>query len=656
MADAKRRDRRGFIVPTLILLLICLGAIGALSSNLFRSASVDLTQDKVFTLSPGTIKVLQNMQEPVTLRLFVSPDLVKKAPTYGPYVQRTKAILDRYRELANGKIKVEIYEPARFSNEEDRASGFGLSALPVDQQGTTVFFGLAATNSVDETEKIAFFHPNREAYIEQDLTRIILTLSVKKKKVVGMISRLPLAGRFSMQGMQPPWPIYKAVDGIFEVKTIAPTATEIPKDIDVLWIVHPLGIPAKLRYAIDQYVLKGGKTIVMVDPVPEAAPRRRSMFGMSPVSPGSDLPDLFKAWGVEMVKGKVAADIALAVKVRWQEQGRPVLVDYVAWLELPEAQISQKDPASRALSRVILASPGIIRKLKDGKTTVEPLLVTTDKAEELDARKLRIRPNPVALERDYKPGGKVLTMAARITGPAVSAFPKGPPEDPKKKDDPKKADDKAGDKKADDKKADDKKTPAKPAHLATSAKPIDVVIFADIDMIEGSYWQSEQRLGNETLSIPTSDNANLILNLIDSMSGANALLGLRSKGQASRPFTEVRKIQKASEERFRAKQAELIKKRDETIKKLRNVRTSGKDGQVVLTKEQQEAIQQFRTELIRIRAELREVQYQQSKDINALETRVKVWNIAAIPAVIAVFAIFIGFVRHRRRRRRHETG
>lgn len=659
MADAKRRDRRGLIVATMVLLIVFLGGVTALSSNLFRGVSVDLTQNKVFTLSPGTIKVLQNMQEPVTLRLFISPDLIKSAPSYGPYAQRVRAVIDRYRDLAKGKIKVEIYEPKRFSNEEDRAAGFGLSALPINQQGTNVFFGLAATNSVDETEKIAFFHPNREAFIEQDLTRIILTLSVKKKKVVGLISPLPLAGRFSMQGMQPPWPIYKAVDGIFEIKTISGTATEIPKEVDVLWIVHPLGLPEKLRYAIDQYVMRGGKTIVMVDPIPEAAPRRRSMMGISPVSPGSNLPALFKAWGVEMVNGKVAADIALAVKVRWQEQGRPVLVDYIAWLDLPAAQISQDDPASRGLDRIILASPGILRKVKDGKTKISPLLRSTAKAEELDARKLRFRPNPVQLERDYKAGDKVLTMAARITGDAVSAFPKGPPGAPPKDADKKPDEKKAGDKKAGDgkdgDKKDAKKTPAKPAHLAKSSKPIDVVVIADIDMIEASYWQNSQRLGNETLSLPTSDNANLILNLIDSMSGANALLGLRNKGQASRPFVEVQKIRKASEERFRAKQVELIKKRDETLKKLRNVRTTGKDGTVVLTKEQQDAILQFRTELIRIRAELREVQFQQNKDIDTLETRVKILNIAAIPLVIAVLAIFIGFVRYRRRRRRNET-
>lgn len=649
MADAKNRDRRGVIIATMVLLIVFLGAVSALSSNLFRGVSLDLTEDKVFSLSPGTIKVLENMQEPVTLRLFVSPDLIKSAPSYGPYVQRVRAILDRYRDLSKGKIKVEIYEPKRFSNEEDRAAGFGLSALPVDEQGTTVFFGLAATNSVDETETIAFFHPNREAYIEQDLTRIILTLSVKEKKVVGLITRLPLAGRFSMQGMQPPWPIYQAVDGLFEIKTISGSATEIPKEVDVLWIVHPIGMSEQLRYAVDQYVLKGGKTIVMVDPVPEAAPRRRAMAGMAPVSAGSNLPKLFKAWGVEMVADKVAADIDLAVKVRWEEQGRPVLVDYVAWLDLPAAQLSQKDPASRGLSRVILASPGILRKLKDGKTSVEPLMRTTAKAEELSSSKLRFRPNPVQLERDYKAGDKPLTLAARVAGPAVTAFPKGPPPDPKKADDKKN-----GDKKdANAKEA--KKNPPKPAHLTKSNGPIDVVIFTDIDMLDASYWQSEQRLGNETLALPTSDNANLILNLIDTMSGTNALLGLRSKGQASRPFAEVQNIRKASEARFRTKQVELLKKRDETLKKLKDVRTSGNDGQVVLTEEQQEAIQQFRGELIRIRAELREVQFQLNKDIDALETRVKVWNIAAIPAVIAILAIIIGFIRYRRRRRRHET-
>lgn len=651
------KSRRGIIIATLVVSFVFLAALNALSNVAVRGVALDLTQEKTFTLSEGTFKTLREMQEPVTLRFFYSTKLGETVPTYGAYAARVRALLERYAALAGGKIRLEILNPAPFSEDEDRAVAFGVQAVPVDQSGEQVFFGLVGTNTVDETDKIAFFHPSREPFIEYDLTRLIRNLSNTKKKVVGIITSLPFQGQFTPGGMQPPWPIYNEIGGVFETKMISDE--KIPDDVDVLLIAHPAALDDKVLFAIDQYVLKGGKAIVLVDPVPESAPRRRTMFGGGMVGPGSDLPKLFKAWGIEIKPDKVATDADLALRVSASEGGRQVAARYVAWLDLRAGKgtannINRSDPVTAGLSQVIMATSGIILKAKDGTTKITPLLFTSNTGSETDANKLRLQPDVVGLLREYKPGKEPLNLAVRINGKVKSAFPEGAP---KPKEEPKKEEAKKDEPKKDEPKKEEakKEEPKKDEALKESKGDIDVIVVADVDFLQEQFWAREQNFFGETLRIPYTGNADFLMFALDQLSGANALKGLRGKGIAARPFTKVEQLQADAEKRLRAQRADLEKRYKEIQDKLKDVRTKGADGKIELTADQQAAVVQFTRELLRIRREQRAVHFEARRDYEAMDRTLKLANIGAVPVVVGLIAIFVGVVRFKRRRRRYET-
>lgn len=673
------KSRRGILVATLIVSFVFLAALNAFTNVLVRGQALDFTEDKTFTLSEGTFKTLREMQEPVTLRFFYSTKLGEAVPTYGTYAARVRALLERYASLSGGKIRLEILNPAPFAEDEDRAVAFGIQAIPLDQSGEQVFFGLVGTNTVDETDKIAFFHPTREPFIEYDLTRLIRNLSNPKKKVVGIVTTLPLQGQFTPGGMQPPWAIHTEISGVFETKMVA-DVDKIPDDVDVLLVAHPAGLEDKMLFAIDQYALRGGKVIVLVDPVPESAPRRRTMFGGGMVGPGSDLPKLFRAWGIEIKADRVATDFERALKVNAADQGgRPVVAPYVAWLDLRASRdagnnINRSDPVTAGLQRVILATSGIILKVKDGTTKVTPLLFTTGAASETDAGKFRLQPDVMGLVRDYRPGKEVLNLAVRINGKVQSAFPEGAPkgkedekkdeakkEEPKKdeakKDEPPKDGEKKDEAKKDEPKKDEakKEEPKKDEVLKESKVDLDVIVVADVDFLQEQFWSRETNFFGETIRVPTTSNADFLMFALDQMSGANALKGLRGKGIASRPFTLIEKLQSSAEGRLRQQRADLEKQYKEAQDKLKDVRTKGQDGKIELTAEQQAAVVEFTRQLLRIRREQRAVQFEARRDYETLDRRLKLANIGVLPALVAVVAILVGMVRYKRRRRRYET-
>ena len=660
-------NRRTLAYASLMVAFVFLVAINALAGNIFRSAAVDLTEDRLYSLSAGTRKVLADMDEPVTLRYFLSPKLEQVVPAYGAYAARVRNVLQRFVKLSNGKIRLEEYRPVAFSVEEDRAVAFGLRGVPVDQSGELVFFGLAGTNTTDDQKTIAFFHPSRERFIEFDLTRMIRSLATPRKKVVGLISSLPVQGRFSLRGMVRPWAFYTQIRDQFDVRPLT-APKKIPNDVDVLLIVHPFRIPEPTLYAIDQYVLNGGKAIILVDPVPEAAPRRRTMFGQGPVPPGSDMPRLFKSWGIELVKGKVVADIQSAVRVRTKFQGRSVVAPYVVWIDLNKASLNAKDKVTKGLRRTIFATAGALRKLKGATTKVTPLIRTRKHASLIDSRKIRFRPDVVKLYQTYKTDRRAYVVAARITGKAASAFPKGNPVKPKKKVEKKpekKAEKKAakpvGKKGAakSDKKASAKaktKKAAPPVHLKTAAKPIDVIVVADVDWLTQGYWQSTTNFFGERITVPTSDNANFIMNALDTMSGVDAFTGLRAKGTVQRPFTKIESLKKKAEEKQRATRGELVKELTKTRKALKDARTRSRGGKLVLTAEERKKIEEFRSQLLRIRRDLRKVKFEEQKDIEREQTKWMRINIGLLPLVICGVALIVGVARQRRRRRKAVAG
>ncbi len=643
-------ERRNLTVATLIVAFVFLFAFNAFVGNAARNVSADLTADREFTLSAGTGRVLKSLQEPIVLRLFLSPSLVERVPSYGAATARVRNLLNRYVALSNGKIRLETYRPEPYSVDEDKAAAYGMEGVPIDASGEVVYFGLAGTNTVDEEEKIAFFHPNRQRFIEYDITRLVHSLGVKKK-AVGLIAGLPIDGTFSMQGgMQQPWPVMNEIKKLFDVETIDESKDSIPDNIDVLMIFHPQRLSDKTLYAIDQYVLKGGKALVMVDPVPLSAPRRRTFMGAGPVPPGSDLPKLLKAWGVAYDSAAVATDARRAIEMEFRQQGRIYKVPNIAYVQLSEPDLNAGDPVTARIKLLIFGIPGHFAKAEGGGTTVTPLATTTDVAMVRKAADYRQEPDLLDLYRTYAPGNRKLSLAVRVTGNAATAFPEGRPVDPdaKKEDAEKKETGEKAEK-------DDGKKAAKPAHIARTQKPLNLILVADADFLETGFWAQTSTVGEGAVYTPFANNADFVVNALDDLTGANPLAGLRGRGAPARPFTVVEDLRKASQDKLRAKQLELARELEGLQKKIADARSASEDGKTVLTEAQQETLGGYLAKFIAVRQEQRAVLASLRADVDALEARTKFFNIALIPLVIAVLAILVAIWRARRRRRRYET-
>ncbi len=639
----KNLSRRAIAIVALVSAAVLFVSINVIANHVLRSTRLDLTQQHLYTLSDASKKTLARIDEPITLRFYYSPRLGDEVPSYGVFAQRVREMLEEYTALANGKIKLEILDPEPFSPTEDRAVAFGLQGVPLDQGGEQVYFGLAATNSTDDQQIIPFFQPDRERFLEYDLTKLIHSLAFPKKTVVGLVTSLPLEGDFmaALQG-QPlePYAIIDQMRQLYKVETLSTEFDKVPDDVDVLMIVHPQNLSEKTLYAIDQYVLKGGKALVFVDPNSEtqaAHPNRMAGPGTGPGA--SDMPKLFAAWGLEMDKGKVAGDLRYGRRVNAGTESRVEAVEYVAWLALKEGSLNQDDPITGDLSQINMATAGVLRPLPGAKTSFEPLITTSTDSEEIPVDKVQGLPDVAGLLNDFKPSGQRLTLAARITGPASTAFPDGPPQPAKDEKDKK-----------------DKDAPPA-AQIKAAAQPINVIVVADTDILDDRFWVQAQDFFGQRVIVPTAGNGDFVTNAIDVLSGGTDLIGLRTRGTSARPFEVVQQIQRAADARSEARERELEQQLKDTQAKIKALQgDAGPGGGGALAAEQSRTLENFRTQMLQIRAQLRQVQLDLRQDIDRLKAELEFFDIAFIPLLVGLAAIILGIVRMQRRKRRAQAG
>jgi ABC-type uncharacterized transport system involved in gliding motility auxiliary subunit len=616
----------------LIIGLIVFLALNIVSNGAFKSARLDLTDGKLYTLSPGTRNILQSLEEPVTLRLYLSDSMLTQLPAINTYAVRVKELLEEYRRLAGGKLHYHLIDPEPFSEAEDQAVGYGLQGVPVDSSNTMFYFGLAGTNSTDAEEVISFFQPNRENFLEYDVTKLIYTLSNPQRKVVGVLSTLPILGSGGLPfqgGGSEAWMIAEQLRQNFEVRKIDLDSSEIPADVSVLMIAHPRDFSETLLYAIDQYVLRGGRVMAFVDPYAEAYE--------PPADPGnplaamnaprhSEFDTLLNAWGVELVKDKVAADLSLAKKVQAHSGQRMVVINYPIWMGLGADYLNQEDIITGKLGDVNFASAGILTPIEGAKTQFIPLVQTSAQAMPIDTSKLGMLADPEDLSRDYQPGGVPLTLAARLTGSLQSAFPQGRPNDENSEDEA-------------------------VAHLSESKEAANIIIVADSDMLSDRFWVQVQNFFGSRVAIPNAANHTFVSNALENLSGSNDLISVRNRGSLTRPFTKVEQIQQHAEQRYREKEQALqarLKETENKIRELQNLKPEG--GALVLNAEQQAELLRFRDEQVKTRKELRTVQHELRKDIERLEARMKLLNIGFMPMLVGVIGIGLGIYSNRRRR------
>lgn len=630
---------RGILsIGGIALALVVFVAINILANNLLSTTRLDLTSDRLFTLSAGTKSVLSKIEEPLTLRFYFSDRLGREIPSYAVYATRIREMLQEYQSAARGKIKLEVIDPKPFTDEEDRAVAFGLQGVPVNQGGDLVYFGLAASNSADKEESIAFFQPERERFLEYDLTKIVYNLTVTKKPAVGLLSTLPLTGDMRQRPPQP-WAIYTQLSQFFDLKLVDRDMASVPAEIGVLVIMHPNMLSDKTLYAVDQFIMRGGRALVFVDPHAEGEMTRPGMAAQTGMT-GSNLKKLFDTWGLEMVEGKVAGDRVAARRVNAGTDTRVRAVDYLAWLALrDDSHFNRGDILTAETAMIQMASVGVLQKKDGGTTTITPLISTSPQSTLIDVDAVKTQPDPVKLLAEFKSDSKPYILAARVSGATVkSAFPDGPPAEPKKEGEEAPA---------------APATPAAPT-LTESKTPINVIVVADTDMLEDRFWAQVQDFFGQQVIVPAASNGDFVTNAVDNLLGSDDLISLRTRGMSARPFLAVQEIQRDAELKFRAKERELTEKLRDTEKKLGELQNQSQPqgpeaGRTIVSREQQEAIEKFRADMLGIRRELRDVQHELRRDIEALDMTLKFINIGLVPILVGIAAIVVGVIRIRRR-------
>jgi ABC-type uncharacterized transport system involved in gliding motility auxiliary subunit len=627
--NESRWRRWGFGVGGLLALAILFLGVVMLSNLGLRGMRVDLTQNKLYTLSPGTQQVLSELKEPINLYFYFSREAAaKQAPLLMPYATRVREFLEELAARANGKIHLRIIDPQPFSDDEDRAAEYGLQSLQ-SGGGDSLYFGLAGTNTTDGRSALPSFQADREEFLEYDVAKLINELGTPKKPVIGLMSSLGLQGQFNpMTGqMGDPWPILTQLQELFTIRTLTADVDRIDKEIDVLMLVHPKQLAPKTLYAIDQFVMRGGRVFLFLDPNAGS-----DTSGQDPNNPmaamlanhSSDLKPLLAAWGVDYDATKVIGDLERGLEVRTSMQAPPVR--HIGILGLSHDDMNQKDVVSASLDKINLATAGSLAAHPGAKTTFEPLLQSSSSAAPIPAQRFNALTDPSTLRDGFKPTGIRYALAARITGPIESAFPQGPPAD--------------------------QKAPAGPpsAHLAKSTAPANIVIIADTDLLMDYMWVQSREVFGQRVAQPFANNGDFVANILDNLSGSSALISVRGRASFSRPFERVEALRRQADDRLRGKALELQAELQQTESKLTDLQGKRNDqSSLMLSPEQEAELKRFVAEKARVRKQLRETQRGLDVDINRLNSWLKVINIAIAPLCVAVAGVIILSLRRRRR-------
>src|SRR5918999_390840 len=623
---SRRLKRRVLSTSGLFLAAGLFIAANIVANQILTSERLDLTENRLFSLSSGTENILKQLEEPIQLKFYFSAKLLSGAPAFLNYGTRIRDMLEEYIAKSGGKLELSVIDPEPFSEAEDEAVGYGIKQLPVNAAGDMGYIGLVGVNTTDEEKVIPVFQPNKEESLEYELTKLIYTLTHPKKRVIGVISALPVFGAATDGRPGGGWNIVSLLREVFEVRDLGTEPTEIAQDVDTLLLIHPKNLSDQTRYAIDQFVLKGGKALLFVDPSAEedtASPDPQNPMVMPQT--GSNLPDLMEKWGGKLVADKVAADLDHAIRVAYAGNRGPQEIEYLPWLRLGPAELNQDDFVTGELNTVNLGSAGILERIEGATTEFRPLISTGKRSMPYDREAVLFVRDPVGLLENFKPGDKELVVATRIRGPAKTAFPNGRP---KKKDD----------------------DPTDPNFVAESKAPINLIVVADTDILADRFWVQFQNFLGMRIPSTIADNADFVINALDNLGGNDDLISLRSRGHYARPFDRVEAIQREAEAQFRDKERALQARLEETEKKLADLQQQKQGGsKLLLSPEQRQEIERFREEQLKTRKELRAVQHDLKRNIERLGTGLKFINISLIPLVIGIAAIGMPLYRAKRR-------
>lgn len=625
-------NKRRLVSSTgLILAAVLSVGIIILANATLTSYRLDLTQNKLFTLSQGTVNILHSLKEPISLDFYFSRQNLVDFPQLMNYAGRVRDLLQEYAALSDGKIKLTVIEPEPFSDAEDQAVASGLRGIATNSAGDRAYLGLVGTNSTDDEDTIPFFEPSREASLEYDITKLIYKLAHPSKNVVGVISDLPLFGTTGAEGKSKPWAIVPAMKEFFDVKNLGTKVDHIEKDVNVLMVVHPKKLSDQTLYAIDQFLLGGGKAMIFVDPFAQNDKAKRNPnnpYAMPDIS--SDLQPLFKTWGIKLVKDKIAGDAKAAMRVRTRGPRGPGTATYLPWLKLDQSDLNRKDFATSELQTINMATAGILEKDKGATINFTPLIQTSKDSMMLNRDLILFQHDPNVIMDNFKSGNKRLVLAARLSGKVKSAYPDGPP--PSGKDD-----------------KSNKTNSGDSNGKQLKEGNLNAIVVADTDILADMFWTRSQNYFGVNIPQTIADNGKFVINSLQNLLGNTDLISLRSRGDYERPFVVVENIRRKAENQFREREQQLQSKLKQTEQKIAQLQKQGGGGNMILSPAQQKEIDQFRQDRLKTRKQLREVQHDLQKDIEHLGTVLKFINIGLVPLLIAVLAVAAGLFRHRKR-------
>ena len=636
-----------FLFSRIGLLIISVAlVIGVLVISSLPSVRIDLTQDDLYSLSPGTKNIVSDLQGPLEIMFFYSESATEDTPQIRTYANRVQELLREIIIASNNRISLSVIDPQPFSEEEDLATQFGIQAVPISQGTPGIYFGLVVAQPEDRennpqgraAETLPLIRPELEQFLEYEFMKLITKVNEPDLQVVGLLTELDIDGGFDPVAGQATaqWMIMDIIRQLYAVQRVDNTTVEIDEEIDILMIVHPQGLSERMLYAVDQFVMRGGKTMVFLDPNADSMVSRTQQGNLIPAGMSSELPGLLEAWGLEFPGDKVLTDNELALRVSMGQGQRPIA--HLGMLGAQRNFLTQSDSVTSRLETINMSSPGVIRQAAGAKTLFEALIVSSSDSMLMDARLLEDVTDPSILFDEFVSEGISHTIAARISGVIETAFPDGRPivevealdeEDPIEEE-------------------------SVSAHLSSSNNEVNILVFADTDMLSDRMWVQVGQFMGQRIPRPFSNNGDMVINALDNLGGGADLSSIRGRGTYSRPFTRVIQLQRQADDRLRVEEAELLDRLAEAEASLAEL-NQDENGELVgqVTPEIQAEVDRFNEQMLETRRSLREVQYQLTEDIEQLGANLKLINTALIPVLLSLLALLLSYLRAQRRKAAH---
>ena len=656
----------------------------AIISFMPSSLRIDLTEDRLYSLSNGTRNIVSNLDQPVEVMFFYSDSATEDIPQIRSFATRVQELLREIVMASNSNLRLSVIDPEPFSEDEDLATQFGIQPVPVTQGGEEIYFGLVVTNGSGEdtpfnmqvSETIPLIRPDQEEFLEYEVIKLVAKVDNPDLPVVGLITQLDIDGGFDpVRGQATaPWMVMEYIRQLYEVRRVdiadIDANNHINDEIDILMVVHPQNLSEETLYQIDQYIMRGGAIMLFLDPNADSMVTQSPQGTLIPAGMRSELPRLLEAWGIAFENDKVLADNELALRVVMGQSRRPS--PHLGMLGVQRNYLAQNDIITNGLETINFSSAGAIAQLEETSTIFEPLIESSTDAMLMDAALLENVADPSVLFDEFVSSQQSYVVAARVSGLLDSAFPEGRPivseEEEESEGESEITSDslasedsvveqeivgseEAAEEAAETAEAVEEEVIEVREHVSGSVATANIVVFADTDFLSDRMWVQVAQFLGRRIPQPFANNGDLIINALDNLSGSADLVSIRSRGRYSRPFTRVLDLQREADDRLRTEEADLLSRLDETEASLADL-NQVEDGEPIgqITPEIQSEIDRFNSELLETRRRLRDVQYQLTEDIERLGANLKAIDTALIPILLTIILLVMHYLRVQRRK------